>query len=190
MGATGHAVACTSVTVLTPGHGWSRQCHCARHLSRSTGGRTREQPTDQAGHRLPGPLSPAAWQPVPCGSGLRGGWRSLPAARLPLLLSPLRPCPWAQLCLQANLCRAGSVPPSPKATGPCREQENKGSPGAVLLYVRATRGMRGKPALHLASAGALCTEQQPTSLRLQERVPAWAQGPGDILAQPLPWIEW
>lgn len=164
---------------------------------------------DQAGRRLPGhcPQPPGRLSGVGLGGGAEARSSGRPAGADRLL--PLPACsfsghsgpapqapPLAWLCLPANLCRAGprrgpcAVSPFPKSHGTPQRARKQGLPRGCSPLSPPNTGSRGKPALRLASAGALWTDRRPTSLQLWERVRARAQGPGDVLARPLPWVEW
>lgn len=143
VGATGRAVACTSVTVPTPGLGGLADATVPGNLSRSTGGRTREQPTG------PG-RPPAARAAVPSHQAACSVWvwaeGLRPAAAAGRLgLTVFSRCPpaaslatqapaLARLCLPANLCRAGprrgpcAVSPFPKSHGTPQRARKQGLP--------------------------------------------------------------
>lgn len=153
VGATGRAVACTSVTVPTPGLGGSRRCHCAREplaINRRENQGAADRTRPAAGCQATVPSRQAAcpvwvWaeglRPAAAAGrlGLTVSSRCPPAASLATQAPPLRPRPW--LGCACRRISAGQVPAvghapcprSPKAMGPHRGQESKGSPGAVLL---------------------------------------------------------
>lgn len=148
VGATGHAAACTSVTVPTPGLGGSRRCHCAReplaiNRRENQGAADRTRPAAGCQGRCPQP--PGRLPGVGMGGGAEARSSGRPAGADHLL--PLPACsfsghsgpapqapPLALLCLPANLCRAGphrrpcAVSPFPKSHGTPQRARKQGLP--------------------------------------------------------------
>lgn len=148
VGATGHAAACTSVTVPTPGLGGSRRCHCAREplaINRRENQGAADRTRPAAGRQGRCPQPPGRLPGVGVGRGAEARSSGRPAGADRLL--PLPACsfsghsgpapqapPLARLCLPANLCRAGprrgpcAVSPFPKSHGTPQRARKQGLP--------------------------------------------------------------